>query len=79
MPKCLYFNQSIKKGALRLFLWIEITQTNQELKFLAKSSSPLKWTKEYFRLTRFNGFELLARTWVQGCIIQTYEAGKLAV
>jgi hypothetical protein len=56
--------QSIhKKGAQSApFLWIGITQTNQELKFLAKSSSPLQWTKEYFRLTRFNGFELLART-----------------
>jgi len=37
-------------------------QINQELKFLAKSSSPLKWTTEYYKLTRFNGFELLART-----------------
>jgi hypothetical protein len=25
-----------------------LTQINQELKFLAKSSRPLKWTEEYF-------------------------------
>ena len=45
---------------------IGLTQINQELKFLAQSSSQLKLTKESLKPTCFNRFKLLARNLLQG-------------
>ncbi|MFN4814118.1 MAG: hypothetical protein ACK40P_09080 [Pseudanabaena sp.] len=37
-------------------LQLGLTQINQELKFLAQSESPLKWTKQLLCSTRYKGF-----------------------
>lgn len=57
-----------------------LTQINQELKFLAQSSSQLKLTKESLKPTCFNRFKLLVRNLLQGrcvspkCITKSMEA-----
>ena len=50
-----------KRAQSALFYGLELRKRTKNSSSWLKAQV-LKWTKEYFRLTRFNGFELLVRT-----------------